>query len=75
MEIIYLDREQCRSFGTQYFDSDSTVIRANVLLESKDYDKSHTTFLSSLGNNLLEISRKREDPPGWYTPKILLDES
>jgi hypothetical protein len=75
MEQIYLDREQCRNFDTEYFESDDTVIRANILLESKDYDKSHTTFLSSLGNNLLKISRKREDPPGWYIPQVLLYES
>ena len=75
MEKIYLDREQCRSFHAEYFESDSTVIRANILLESKDYDKPHVAFLSSLGSNLLKISRKREDPPGWYIPQVLFNES
>lgn len=63
---IYLDRDQCNTFGVAYFDAASTLIAADAVLRSKDYDQEHRDFLEPLGSSTLRVTRKEADPPGWY---------
>jgi hypothetical protein len=74
MTTIYTDRDQCQDFNVEYFGADTLTIAADTLLRSKDYDEKHTTFLRSLGERTLVLSRTDKDPigPGWWMVREVL---
>ena len=76
---IYLDMNQCGDFNIEYFKDDSCSLPADVILRSKDYDKTHKEFLYPLGSRILHLERIGHkgqkavdgkpfpwDSPGWY---------
>ena len=70
---IYFDRFQCAEFSFPYFENHKFSLRADAILRSKDYDKRHTDYLSSMGSRTLFLERvghradlKTWDSPGWY---------
>lgn len=76
MDTIYTDHEQCSTFGVEYFGPATLTIAADTLLASKGngYDEQHTSFLRSLGERTLVLSRTAFDPigPGWWIVKGVL---
>jgi hypothetical protein len=74
MDTIYTDRGQCEDFSVKYFGSGTLVVAADTLLRSKDYDAAHTSFLRSLGQRTLVLSRTEQDPigPGWWMVQEVL---
>ena len=66
---VYLDREQCNQFESQYFDMCEIYIRADTLLSSKSpgYDDYHFKILQPFQSQTIKLSRARYDAPGWYT--------
>ncbi len=67
MEIIYLDRDQCKRFHCPYFEAGQTVIAADTLLNSKFYDSAMTAGLVMAGQHDLVLARNASDAPGWYS--------
>jgi len=69
MEQIYLDMNQCSEFRVAYFEPDEFSARASSILLSKrqGYDQIHRECLEPLGENMILLSRSRDDNPGWYT--------
>ena len=66
---VYLDRDQCSSFGAEYFLKCNFYISADVLLGSKNgdgYDKDHQEILKPLGINYVYLTREKGYRPGWY---------
>jgi hypothetical protein len=58
----------------KYFGAATLTIAADTLLRSKDYDAVHTSFLRTLGQRTLVLSRTEKDPigPGWWSVKEVL---
>ena len=70
---IYFDRFQCTEFSVPYFENYKFSLPADVILRSKDYDRRHTDYLSSMGSRTLFLERvghkdglESWDSPGWY---------
>jgi hypothetical protein len=75
---VYLDQNQCATFGLDYFEADTAALRADEILSSKwqGYDASHTQRLQPLGSQIVNLARERADAPGWYnivTPQKMVD--
>lgn len=68
---IYTDQEQCSSFGVSYNARGAyLVIRADVLLGSKDYDEAHRAYLSPMGLDTLVLRRPPTHQPGWWVVEM-----
>mgnify|MGYP001250351941 CR=1 FL=1 len=66
---VYLDRDQCRGFGVEYFSKSNFYLTADVLLNSKDgdgYDTTHHNLLQPLGIDYIVLSRQHGEKPGWF---------
>ena len=66
---VYLDRNQCRDFGVEYFSKSSFYLTADVLLNSKGgdgYDTTHHKLLQPLGIDYIVLSRQHGEKPGWF---------
>ncbi len=64
---VYTDQNQCRLFDVSYHDREATlVIAASTLLESKDYDVCHRTYLAQFGSRTLVMQRTADQGPGWW---------
>jgi len=66
---VYLDRDQCESFGAEYFSKCNFYISADVLLGSKNgdgYDKNHQEILKPLGIDYVYLTRENGAKPGWF---------
>lgn len=71
MDSVYLDRAQCRKFGVPYYEPATLVVRADVLLASKDgdgYDNEHFDILGPLRAKSIRLTRNEGDQlgPGWF---------
>ena len=64
---IYVDKNQCEKFGVEYFEQDSFNITTKELRESKSYDEKHIELFDAYPNELVHLSRSKEDAPGWYS--------
>ena len=66
---VYVDRDQCQSFGVEYFSTSSFYMTADVLLDSKGgdgYDTNHQHLLKPLGTDYIVLSRQHGEKPGWF---------
>ena len=67
---IYIDRDQCEKFGVKYFEPDSFNITTKELRGSKSYDENHKAVFDAYPDDLLFLTREKEDAPGWYRWRI-----
>ena len=65
---VYLDREQSADLGVGYFGAGRLWIEADDLLASRrtSYDKEHTDNLEPLGAQVILLTRREEEAPGWW---------
>jgi hypothetical protein len=64
---VYLDFDQCETFGGSYHDESEIGVAASTLLASKDYDEKHIELLRPLGSSTLLLEHGYGEPPGWFT--------
>jgi hypothetical protein len=66
--VVYMDRDQCARFGTDYHDAEARcAIAASTLLASREYDDAHHDVLGPLGSATVLLERRPDQMPGWFT--------
>lgn len=67
IEKIYLDHQQCETFGVEYFEECSLAISCRDLQKSKSYDSAHTKIFDAYPDEILHLVRQETYAPGWYS--------
>ena len=68
---VYLNHDQCALFSVDYFEECAFWVSCQDLRRSKSYDESHQKIFDKYPSDIFHLSRRRADPPGWYSWTVL----